>query len=643
MNRRRIFNVFLTVMFFNVFAQKNWYHYNWDTSDFLKYKDLYKEIYEYDCKKYKDHPGLPNPKQFSRDCAIDVKEDFDFGSLYPSLMGYENYIKKILDLIVKDTAITSHVRIFFSRNSEYNASMNESGIMRINIGAIARMTTEAELAVLLGHEIAHSINEDMVTRYGRYQEIKNQAQEVAVAGFWTVWYENPWEYYYLFSREQEAKADLIALDYIQKSPYSLKSASNELRQLKRTEIRGEIKYGKRNKSYNTHPDPGDRLKLVQSFSSDSVNKGRKNFIVDSLSFMRLKELCFQETINTCFAQNHLREIMTLTFTRYLLEPDNDENLAMLTESLRRYLVLAGKENLGDKPFILSQYQTEYINKSENYSFLKEKSPSILKYLNKGFVDIWKEDIYKIKAKDLSDTLKIEFTTYKEAYRYFKTKLKEKNNLALQHYKYFGDSANFSDVNEFITNNTIFRSNNYLLTKGNLPPSDKNLYIILPLISGEVAVTNKILDMSTADAINGDIARTFRDQIDTGIYYYENLSVSEKHIVWSMYAFTCNYLDVMDKNHLVTKWFNWSDAMPEWYTFFKNHNVGSIYIFKATPYQYGRGYKQVIRCVKLSLPHKYKHTLAARQKIERFMGYDRWAFKNLSNEFYRFCKETNGIR
>ena len=110
------------------------------------------------------------------------------------------------------------------------------------------------------------------------------------------------------------------------SPYSLKSGANIFKQMKRMEVRAEIVYGKNLKKYSTHPDPGDRLKQVKLLSSDSLNKNKKNFVVDSIAFVKLKELCYQETINIGLQENKVNELIDLTFTRYLFEPDNQYNI-----------------------------------------------------------------------------------------------------------------------------------------------------------------------------------------------------------------------------------------------------------------------------------------------------------------------------
>ena len=121
-----------------------------------------------------------------------------------------DYLDAIADHLLKDNPVLrAKVHIYILKSTVVNAYSTTNGLIFVNMGLIAQVSNESELAFILAHEIAH-VAENHVTTFNEY---KDKLKE-----------RNPISYYVKFqnrSREQELAADRIALErYFQSSTYS---------------------------------------------------------------------------------------------------------------------------------------------------------------------------------------------------------------------------------------------------------------------------------------------------------------------------------------------------------------------------------------------------------------------------------------
>lgn len=597
------------------FSQKSWFHYSWDSINKQNFTGLYQDIYDFDLKKYKDNIYVGRfYENIAQECASDVCYDAFSGNFYKSIGPSEKYLKSILTTIIKDSTITKNIRIFIYRDIHANASMNESGILRLYIGEIARANNEAELAMIMGHEVGHFLNEDMIKSYGRAIEGVNNSwnNEIVIYSWLKIRLNTPWIDNYWYSREEEAAADFAAINFMKASPYSLKSGANIFKQMKRMEVRAEIVYGKNLKKYSTHPDPGDRLKQVKLLSSDSLNKNKKNFVVDSIAFVKLKELCYQETINIGLQENKVNELIDLTFTRYLFEPDNQYNLAVLIESIRRSLIINKKSE--KKSFILDRYQTDNVKNSENYAFLNKENPCILNFLTKGFLDIGKEDIAKIKAKELLDSTKTEFVTNIEAFAYFKKKADELDCKVCTHYKYFEKVPDYNTVDDFISINSLFETNDFLKEKGGIQKLENEMFVVLPneITFGDAAINRKTIQEQSD--FNNQLVESLNVALSKPVVKLFDLPYKDQHLLMSLVNVSSDIAKLVENSGINKYSINWLETPPELYSFFTRNKVKTIYVCKTRLVQSLNGKQsEYFYLYKITAPEKNKYSFCANIK------------------------------
>jgi len=121
------------------------------------------------------------------------------------------------------------VRIYVVKDDGFNASMAPNGLMVVNTGLLARVHSEAELAAVLGHEFGHFERRHSLNgfRNGRatFDAIAWISLVGAVARTSTRNATNSLIFgYYSFSRDQEAEADTLSVQFLKASPYRLRAS-----------------------------------------------------------------------------------------------------------------------------------------------------------------------------------------------------------------------------------------------------------------------------------------------------------------------------------------------------------------------------------------------------------------------------------
>lgn len=283
------------------------------------------------------------------------------------------YIQKLVDkLKAADPALQGlDLRVVFSRDWWPNAVSMGDGTISINAGLVFFMQSEAELAFVLGHEIAHyylnhtseairkmieEANTDFFkSELKRVQSLeygKNRELDMIATKF-------------LFStrfhrRENESEADAFAMNLLVKAGYSGQAAEQTLLLLDQvddtcffdpagarldklfdfpeypfrkrwiqkksaifealsTEPEDEEKI--RLDSLKTHPDCQVRIQQLKPFIEKTIGKG-ENFLVDSAYFHQLRHALFYEIMEHCYETGQLGR--SLYYATLLLgkEPEN---------------------------------------------------------------------------------------------------------------------------------------------------------------------------------------------------------------------------------------------------------------------------------------------------------------------------------
>lgn len=84
------------------------------------------------------------------------------------------YCEKIVDILLKDKpALRKKLRVYVVKSPIVNASATGNGIIFVNLGLIAQVENEAQLAYVLAHEISHYDENHVFDQYVEREKIRN--------------------------------------------------------------------------------------------------------------------------------------------------------------------------------------------------------------------------------------------------------------------------------------------------------------------------------------------------------------------------------------------------------------------------------------------------------------------------------------
>ena len=127
------------------------------------------------------------------------------------------YLNRIVDHILKDQPeLREEIRVYTVKNTSFNAYATDNGILFVNIGLIAQLETEAQLAFILSHEIAHYVERHVKNRH--MEKIKFDKQSRYLYGDDL---DDKVEELLGYTKEQELEADEKGyLDFFKSTGYS---------------------------------------------------------------------------------------------------------------------------------------------------------------------------------------------------------------------------------------------------------------------------------------------------------------------------------------------------------------------------------------------------------------------------------------
>lgn len=129
------------------------------------------------------------------------------------------YVNKVADELLKgQPALRQQLHIYITRSPEVNAYAFDKGFIFVNIGLLAQLENEAQLAYILAHEITHVVKKHSVNQY-----IENIKLENGTSNYERGSSEERNLARYRFSKEQESEADMEGLKLMKQSNYSIKA------------------------------------------------------------------------------------------------------------------------------------------------------------------------------------------------------------------------------------------------------------------------------------------------------------------------------------------------------------------------------------------------------------------------------------
>jgi beta-barrel assembly-enhancing protease len=130
-----------------------------------------------------------------------------------------DYVNKVADkLLAGNPDIRDKIRIYTLKSTAVNAFATNNGIIFVNLGLIAQLKDEAQLAYILSHELTHFTRKHVITEYVEKQNIKKGR-----GAYRDLSLEERYIAKNNYSKELESEADLVGLNIYLKSDYNPKS------------------------------------------------------------------------------------------------------------------------------------------------------------------------------------------------------------------------------------------------------------------------------------------------------------------------------------------------------------------------------------------------------------------------------------
>ena len=176
-----------------------------------------------------------------------------------------------------------------------NAFAIPGGFVYVTRGLLAHLTSEAELASVVGHEIGHVTARHTAAQMSQQQLIGLGLAAGSMANDQVAKYASTANQalgllYLKFSRDNESQADQLGLRYMRRANYDPRQMTEVFRMLDRLSARDGG--GRLPTWLETHPSPANRVAAItrqiaalpQDFSGTSVNRDAYERLLDGLVF-----------------------------------------------------------------------------------------------------------------------------------------------------------------------------------------------------------------------------------------------------------------------------------------------------------------------------------------------------------------------
>jgi predicted Zn-dependent protease len=200
------------------------------------------------------------------------------------------YVNRLGQNLVRNSDAKVPFTIKVIDTEEVNAFALPGGFFFVNSGLILKADSEAELAGVMSHEIAH-----VAARHGTRQATRGEIAQLATIplifmGGWTGYGIQQAASvaipigFLSFSRGFESEADLLGLEYMYKSGYDPGAFVDFFEKIQSLEKK---KPGTMAKVFSTHPMTDDRIKVAQKNIQEYL-KERPEYVVTTSEFNDVK-------------------------------------------------------------------------------------------------------------------------------------------------------------------------------------------------------------------------------------------------------------------------------------------------------------------------------------------------------------------
>lgn len=324
-----------------------------------------------------------------------------------------NYLSRVLDEVLKqEPELRSKLRVYAVRSSVVNSFTTDDGIILVNIGLLAQLETEAQLAFILSHEIAHYTENHVINTYVQNEELK-EGSTIKRSNF-----DDKLLTQSQYSKKLEKEADKLGLERFLKRDYGTQSVLNVFDVMRYSHLPFDDipfdksyfdqGYYKVNESYylnnvrpvedwvqnseSTHPSPTERQQLLRTKLATDGKSNGDEFILGREQFYNLRNLCRFELSNLYLKANSpIKSI----YNAFLLQQEFPENQYLKTTVASALYRLSKFKSGGNYGMVHPGYTHIEGESQQLYHLLYQLKPEELCVLATGH--IWR--LHKAEPND----------------------------------------------------------------------------------------------------------------------------------------------------------------------------------------------------------------------------------------------------
>jgi hypothetical protein len=243
------------------------------------------------------------------------------------------YLDNILDkLLVNDPKLRRELTIFVVKSPDVNAFAINRGIILVNVGFLAQVTNEAEIAFVLAHEVVHIAEKHLLdlkkgkdidtylTFHNRSREKENEADKFGL------------ERYYAASNYSykaiDGAFDILQYGYLpfDEIPFKRSAVETDFYKFDDKYFLTNIKPIHSREDYidtlSTHPNLQKRRTAADNFVAKKDDGGRELFLQGEKLFKEIQTIARFETVRQYLTLHHYGEAYYNAYTMSQLMPEN---------------------------------------------------------------------------------------------------------------------------------------------------------------------------------------------------------------------------------------------------------------------------------------------------------------------------------
>lgn len=227
------------------------------------------------------------------------------------------YVGKIADYLLRDQPdLRKQLRFYIVKSPVANAFATNNGLILINLGLIAKLESEAQLAYVLSHEISHFVKKHPLDIFLEARNIERNTGGIFSRGS----IEDVLVAKNIYSREKEQEADLYGLELYRQTAYDLDAVRGTFDVLEQAQLPfSSLPFDRHflesphlsfpdhyfldtvrtwqaappieNEADRTHPDPKIRKQILEAALQKIDASGRKKWVIGPDQFMYIQKIC----------------------------------------------------------------------------------------------------------------------------------------------------------------------------------------------------------------------------------------------------------------------------------------------------------------------------------------------------------------